>query len=84
VEARSPDVVTATVRGSMPYRVELRRAPKVSWSCTCPVGEDGVFCTHCAAVALDIADADHERHQRRSATLDHGAELGKYLSAQAP
>lgn len=47
--------VTAVVRGSMPYRVELRRDPKVAWSCTCPVGEAGAFCKHSVAVALAAA-----------------------------
>lgn len=52
VEQQGSERVTAVVRGSMPYHVELRRDPKPSWSCTCPVGEDGDFCKHCVAVAL--------------------------------
>lgn len=55
VEQRGGDTVTAVVRGSMPYKVELCRSPKVAWSCTCPVGEDGGFCKHCVAVALEAA-----------------------------
>lgn len=58
------DPVTAVVRGSMPYRVELRRDPKVAWSCTCPVGQDGGFCKHCVAVAL--AEAGPERGPTQS------------------
>ena len=37
----------ATVRGTMPYIVELwaeRGEPR--WSCTCPAAEDGSFCKH--------------------------------------
>ena len=80
VEAQSPDVVTATVRGSMPYRVELRRAPRLSWSCTCPVGEDGDFCKHCVAVALQVtADEPERRHPRQAERVD-GPDLVKYLS----
>jgi len=48
--------IEATVRGSMPYRVELwaeRGRPR--WSCTCPAAEDGSFCKHCMAVALSLA-----------------------------
>ena len=67
VEAQGSDVVTATVRGSMPYRVELRRAPRLSWSCTCPVGENGDFCKHCVAVALQVtADEPERRHPRQA------------------
>src|SRR5688572_4970950 len=47
LEADDGKRVTAIVRGSMPYRVELRRGPQLAWSCTCPVGEDGDFCKHC-------------------------------------
>ena len=80
VEAQGSDVVTATVRGSMPYRVELRRAPKLSWSCTCPVGEDGDFCKHCVALALQVAGDEPEgRHLRRAERAD-GPDLGTYLS----
>ncbi len=80
IEAHDGDVVTATVRGSMPYRVELRRAPKVSWSCTCPVGEDGDFCKHCVAVALEVAGDGPGRRQPRRAKVDQGPDLGTYLS----
>ena len=47
----------ATVRGSVPYSVELwidRGEP--GWSCTCPYAEDGAFCKHCVAVALQFAE----------------------------
>lgn len=50
----------ATVRGTMPYLVELwadRGRPR--WSCTCPAAEDGSFCKHCVATALSLAPGDH-------------------------
>ena len=50
-----PLTVEATVRGTMPYVVELwaeRGEPR--WSCTCPAAEDGSFCKHCTAVALSM------------------------------
>ena len=49
----------ATVRGTMPYIVELwaeRGEPR--WSCTCPAAEDGSFCKHCTAVALSMGPDD--------------------------
>ena len=45
----------ATVRGTMPYFVELwadRSRPR--WSCTCPAAEDGSFCKHVVAAALSL------------------------------
>lgn len=53
--AGSTERVTATVRGSMPYAVELRAdGDALAWSCSCPIGEDGGFCKHCVAVALTL------------------------------
>lgn len=49
--------LAATVRGSVPYTVELwddDGAP--GWDCNCPAAEDGSFCKHCVAVALLLAD----------------------------
>jgi uncharacterized Zn finger protein len=43
----------ATVRGSVPYEVELwAEGGHPCWSCTCPYAEDGSFCKHAVAVAL--------------------------------
>ena len=81
VEEEGPRTVTAMVRGSMPYRVELRRAPKVAWSCTCPVGEDGDFCKHCVALALEVAGDEPEQRQPRRAEPDDGPDLRKFLSS---
>ena len=45
--------VGALVRGTIPYRVTLGLSGRDgSWSCTCPVGEDGAMCKHVIAVAL--------------------------------
>ena len=50
------DHVTAVVRGTMPYRVELRsEGGAAAWSCDCPAAEDGAFCKHCVAVVLEVA-----------------------------
>lgn len=50
----SDDGISATVRGTLPYCVRLWVGEKnrPAYSCTCPQGDDGKFCKHCAAVAL--------------------------------
>lgn len=47
--------MTAEVAGTEIYGVELRVTDTgLDWSCTCPYyAEDGAFCKHCVAVALD-------------------------------
>lgn len=45
----------ATVRGTVPYTVELWVDDgQAQWSCTCPFAEDGSFCKHAVAVALTL------------------------------
>ena len=45
----------ATVRGTMPYIVELWiEEGEPRWSCTCPAAEGGSFCKHCVAVVLTL------------------------------
>lgn len=80
IETEGPGSVVATVRGAMPYRIELRRAGKVAWSCTCPVGEDGDFCKHCVAVALHVASDEPEQPRSRLAKSNDGPDLRAYLS----
>ncbi len=56
--ASHSDRVRATVRGTLPYVVELRLGDDgVGWSCSCPAAEDGSFCKHCTAVALSLVRA---------------------------
>lgn len=60
-EAGGDGRLRATVRGSVPYTVELwnvRGQP--DWSCTCPYAEDGSFCKHAVAVALMLEDPERE------------------------
>lgn len=53
LEANGPRQVSATVRGAVPYAVELGMADgEPTWSCTCPFAEDGSCCKHVVAVAL--------------------------------
>lgn len=45
--------IAANVQGTRPYRVKLwRDGDALDYSCTCPVGRDGVFCKHGVAVGL--------------------------------
>ncbi len=86
VELRQHDAgrVAAIVRGSVPYDVELRRRPKPSWSCSWPVGDDGEFCKHCVAVALEVADAEPEQRRRARTSRDEQPDLRRYLSGLHP
>jgi uncharacterized Zn finger protein len=77
---RNGDAVTAVVRGSMPYHVKLRRNPTVGWSCNCPVGEEGRFCKHCVAVALEEAGPDR-RSKRPDRSNDEGPDVRKFVPA---
>lgn len=53
--------VVATVKGTMPYSVELWNDDDgQQWSCTCPAAEDGSFCKHAVAVALSIIAGEQE------------------------
>lgn len=52
------DVIHAKVRGQQDYRVRLRFADGAcKGECTCPMGDEGVFCKHCVAVGLACIDA---------------------------
>ena len=84
---------------SIPYGVTLGMSgADASWSCTCPVGEDGEMCKHVVAVALAaIGDDDVELLTPVASTsagenldvarfvagLDHD-ELVAIIVAQAP
>lgn len=52
--AQQESAVHATVRGTHRYRVELAVADdgELAYACSCPVGQDGIFCKHAVAVAL--------------------------------
>jgi uncharacterized Zn finger protein len=45
--------ITARVLGTYEYRVKLRAGDdELRYSCTCPLGVDGIFCKHCVAAGL--------------------------------
>jgi len=51
--AHDGEVVVAEVVGSRRYRVRLwAEDDALAHACTCPVGDDGLFCKHCVAVGL--------------------------------
>ncbi len=70
--ASHSDRVRATVRGTLPYVVELWLSDDgMGWSCSCPAAEDGSFCKHCTAVALSLvrsSDLSGTGESGRSAT----------------
>jgi uncharacterized Zn finger protein len=79
-------VVAAKVRGTRDYAVKLwAKADRVQHSCTCPMGDDGAFCKHCVAVALELVEGKKSgasmRAMKAAATMDdvraHLARQGK-------
>jgi hypothetical protein len=73
------DEAIAEVRGSQPYRVELKLTSKrLTADCTCPAMSDYGFCKHAVALGLYLIDApppiDTKRTQSRKAEPDHFTE----------
>lgn len=57
----------ATVRGTRAYQVRLWLAGGApAFSCTCPVAADGLFCKHCVAVGLVLAQGGARAAQQGS------------------
>ncbi len=55
--AEHEGTITAKVQGARSYRVKLWiEDGEVGYSCTCPMGSDGVFCKYCVAVGLAWLD----------------------------
>lgn len=79
------DAVTATVRGQQPYQVRLWiEGGGPEYSCTCPVGEGGLFCKHCVAVGLAFASRNEEPGAPGIAGDDAATvDLRSYLHTQA-
>lgn len=63
--------ITATVRGHRVYDVRLQSGTHgLAGTCSCPQGQEGLFCKHCAAVGLvALNDDTAEAAQARSAAL---------------
>jgi len=45
-------VLTARVAGTRRYRVQVVLGEEPTFSCTCPLGEEGAVCTHGVAAVL--------------------------------
>jgi len=74
--------VRALVRGTMPYEVELwDNAAGPAWSCSCPVGDDGDFCKHCVAVALELLGDAPPAKQPRAPKSDDSVEVRAHLES---
>ncbi|MEZ4444320.1 MAG: nucleoside 2-deoxyribosyltransferase domain-containing protein [Polyangiaceae bacterium] len=56
--ARDGKTIRGTVKGATAYDVRLWGAGgRIAYACSCPVGEEGGFCKHCVAVALQLIEA---------------------------
>ena len=74
--------VRALVRGTMPYEVEMwEKDGEPAWSCSCPVGDDGDFCKHCVAVALELLGDAPPAKQPRAPKSDDGVGLRAHLES---
>jgi len=68
--------VVAKVAGTEDYRVKLgAERGRFSYSCSCPVGDDGEFCKHCVAVALAWIEepggkGKRDKSKKSAATLE--------------
>ena len=69
--------IAAEVRGTQVYRVALwAEDGALEYSCSCPLGHDGVFCKHCVAVGLTWLDPvgakprKAPRREKPSVTMD--------------
>ncbi|WP_275293937.1 DUF6880 family protein [Amycolatopsis sp. La24] len=75
---------TATVAGTSVYRVRLGiSANGLAGRCSCPYGQEGVFCKHCVATALAWLDAGGEAGESRVRPVTDDR-LREFLLAQDP
>lgn len=65
--AAHEETITATVRGTLEYRVKLWvENGGIEYSCSCPVGRDGEFCKHAVAVGLAWLDQQTPRKETQA------------------
>lgn len=78
--AHDGEVLVAEVIGRSRYRVRLWvEEGQLAHACTCPVGEDGLFCKHCVAAGLAWIAARTPAAVARPSLTD----LRAHLSAQS-
>ena len=72
--------LTATVRGQRPYQVRLWvEDGGPGYSCTCPVGTEGLFCKHCVAVGVAFTSRKHRPHDSHSPDEPVTSDLESHL-----
>ncbi|MGH3394907.1 MAG: SWIM zinc finger family protein, partial [Streptosporangiaceae bacterium] len=79
----TPAEITATVRGGRDYEVRLRPGPRgLAGTCSCPQGQEGLFCKHCAAVGLvALEDSGLEDTRPAAAARARRAALAGWLES---
>lgn len=85
------DKITAKVKGTATYQVELRDEDdgELAYDCTCPRAADGYFCKHCVAVGLawlaeHASEGEPNAKSSREKRRDPWREIREYLTTQAP
>ena len=79
------DILTAKVEGTRNYTVRLwAEGNRLGYSCSCPLGVDGVFCKHCVATGLtwlarDDVPEGRPTKPKPAVTMDH---VRAYLARQ--
>lgn len=74
-------MIIAKVSGNNSYQVKLRiEDSKIQFSCTCPMGQEGVFCKHNVAVGLACLDRKTSGLvEEPTITMNH---VGRWLESQ--
>ena len=77
-------IISAIVRGRDEYEVELRPGkPRLTYSCDCPVGDDGDFCKHLVATGLAWIKQNKERGGNAQTWKASEKKLRAYLDLKA-
>jgi uncharacterized Zn finger protein len=77
------DKVTARVRGSYTYRVELSTdGEEFHYHCTCPHAAEGNFCKYCVAVGLAWLDSRARGFVPNASEDSNWDEVRRYLEKQ--
>ncbi|MCU1266701.1 MAG: hypothetical protein JWM21_3019 [Acidobacteria bacterium] len=76
--------LSAIVVGTQDYRVRLwLDGGQVAFSCSCPLGDEGRFCKHCVAVALDwVENGAEQAKSGGSKGQSSGDDLRSFLEQQ--
>ncbi|MHC4715549.1 MAG: SWIM zinc finger family protein [Planctomycetota bacterium] len=77
-------MIYSRVSGTTDYRVRLWvEGSAVDGECSCPMGDDGVFCKHCVAVGLAYLDGEAQtlKHPATSRKKTRGGRRKKQVTA---